>query len=152
MLRFFHIINLLFQVLIDKEFQRENRSYWICCEKYTKIKKKFIELGYYFDENIEDIDRNIVIAFGQNGQYRIELVQPLNNKVYSPVDKYIKDIGNTPYHICYITEDLNKDICKLQDLGFHVISPPQPAMAFNGKKVVFLIGLGIGLIELVESI
>ena len=83
------------------------------------------------------------------GGNRIELVAPINGG--SPVDAYISKVGPTPYHICYRSTNLAGDMEKLRKNHFKVSVPPAPAVAFNGKKVVFLYSLTVGLIEIVEE-
>ena len=41
-------------------------------------RQAFEELGYVFDPVVNDTDRNIFISFGRLGDYRIELVSPLD--------------------------------------------------------------------------
>lgn len=111
----------------------------------------FESLGYTFGDVIDDLDRNIKMAFGEKDGYIIELVSVLDKKQQSPVDKYLSCIGSTPYHICYRTDDINKSITDLTNTGYKLIIEPKDAIAFGGKKVAFLFNLFIGLIELVES-
>mgnify|MGYP002627500138 FL=1 len=66
----------------------------------------FIKLGFVFEKPVDDYDRNVRIAFGDNDGYRIELVAPLNKEIQSPVDLQLARIGATPYHICYSTDNL----------------------------------------------
>ena len=40
--------------------------------------KEFRKLGFSFEDIVDDPDRNLYIAFGENGGYRIELVSPRN--------------------------------------------------------------------------
>lgn len=109
-------------------------------------------LGFSFDEEItEDVSRNIRIAFGVRDGYRIELVCPLNKKTDSPVDSYLSKVGSTPYHICYASDDFDEDIEILKKKGFKVVLEPAEAVAFEGKRVVFLMDLGLGLMEIVEE-
>lgn len=56
----------------------------------------------------------------------------------------------TYYHICFETNDIDKEIMRLQDLGGFIISEPKPAILFGNKRVAFL-QVSYGLIELVES-
>ena len=50
------------------------------------------------------------------------------------------------------TGDLAVSVLKeLEKNKFKIIEPPREAVAFNGRKVVFLINREIGLIELVEE-
>ncbi len=92
----------------------------------------FKDLGYSFGDIIDDTDRNIKIAFGENDGWRIELVSPLDRSQSSPVDQYIGNTPGTPYHICYESDDIAREIEKLKQQGFKVIIEPKPAIAFGG--------------------
>ena len=108
-------------------------------------------LGYCFGPVINDEDRNVRIAFGNCGECRVELVCPLDSSKESPVDLYLSKVRSGPYHICYLAEDFENDIAGLEGTGFKVTIPPRPAIAFGGRRVVFLYSLQVGLVELVES-
>ena len=70
---------------------------------------EFKKLGYITIENkIVDNQRNVIIQFIKNGDYLIELVAPLNKE--SPVTNLLKKQGNSPYHICYKTDNLKSVI------------------------------------------
>ena len=112
--------------------------------------KAFESLGFEFEPMIEDKDRNVKLVFGSNFAYRIELVCPLNKEEESPVDVYLSKSGPTPYHICYKTDNLEKEIKRLEKEGFRVVVEPAKAIAFNNKQVVFMMNIGLGLIEVVE--
>ena len=120
-------------------------------KKIDKAMKSFETLGYVFEEVIEDFDRNILISFGCKDGYRIELVQPLDKKKESPVDVYLSKVGPTPYHICYVSNDFEREVEELKTQGFRVIIEPAKAVAFDGKRVVFMMNLGMGLMEIVEE-
>ena len=100
---------------------------------------------------VNDTDRNIFISFGRLGDYRIELVSPLDPALPSPVDGTLKKSGNTPYHICYTSSRFEDDSKELQQKRFLLTIPPAPACAFGGRRVAFLYHLQIGLLELVEA-
>ena len=114
-----------------------------------KAKKQMEVLGFTFEETVTDIDRNIFLAFGEMCGYRVELVAPINNG--TPVDAFLEKIGPTPYHICYKSNAIKADIERLQQNRFKVTVPLAPAVAFGGKRVVFLYSLSVGLIEIVEE-
>lgn len=120
-------------------------------KKIDKAMKSFETLGYIFEEIVEDFNRNILISFGCKDGYRIELVQPLDRKKESPVDAYLSKVGPTPYHICYISNEFEREIEELKAQGFRVIIEPAKAVAFGGKRVVFMMNLGVGLMEIVEE-
>lgn len=56
-----------------------------------------------------------------------------------------------PYHICYRSSDIERDIAMLNESRFRTVIPLAPAVAFGGKRVVFLYSLNIGLVEIVEE-
>ena len=118
-------------------------------KKIERARQVLIHMGYSFDEIISDKDRNINIAFGEMNGYRIELVSPMSKG--SPVDEILSKVGATPYHFCYRSEDLDKDIEDLKNNKFKISIPPAPAIAFGGKRVVFLYSLVLGLVEIVEE-
>ena len=111
----------------------------------------FEDLGFIFEPIVEDTDRNIKIAFGEKDGYRIELVSPLNQNVESPVDQFLSNMPGTPYHICYESDDFAGELSMLKQQGFKVIIEPKPAVAFGGKRVVFMMNLGFGLMEIAEK-
>lgn len=110
----------------------------------------FEKLGFCFEPIVEDKDRNVIIAFGDKEGYRIELVAPLDKGLGSPVDQYLSNVAGTPYHICYQSVCFDREIENLKKKGFKVIIEPRPAPAFGGKRVVFMMNLGFGLMEIVE--
>ena len=111
----------------------------------------FQKLGYEFEPVIDDTDRNVKLAFGSKDSYRIELVAPLDKKLGSPVDQYLSNAVGTPYHICYESESLDAEIEELKAQGYKVVIEPRPAVAFGGRRVVFMMNIGFGLMEIVEN-
>lgn len=120
-------------------------------KRLDRALKSFKALGFTFEPTVEDTDRNISIAFGEKDGYRIELVCPLDKAKESPVDAYLSSVGPTPYHICYVSDDLDGEVAALQKQGFRVVIEPKPAVAFGGRRVVFMMNLGLGLMEIVEA-
>lgn len=114
-----------------------------------KAKAVFEKLGYSFEQTVTDTNRNIFISFGKMDGYRIELVAPISSG--SPVDSYLANIGATPYHICYVSENIEEDIKSLEKNRFKVLLPLTSAVAFDSKRVVFLYSLAVGMIEIVEA-
>ena len=111
----------------------------------------FQKLGFKFEPVIDDTDRNVKLAFGDKDGYRIELVAPLDKKQESPGDQYLSNAVGTPYHICYESENLDAEIEELAKQGFKVVIEPRPAVAFGGRRVVFMMNIGFGLMEIVEA-
>ncbi len=112
--------------------------------------KEFEKLGYKRVKNkVIDKKRKVVIQFVENGECLIELIAPLNNE--SPITSILKKQGNSPYHICYETDNINCEINKLINNEFAVITQLSEAPALDNKKVVFLCKRNVGLIELLEN-
>jgi len=108
-------------------------------------------LGFQFTEPvIKDTDRNIEIQFGAKDGYRIELIAPIPNGRKSPIDAYLGNIGPTPYHFCFCTENLEAEIREFEQKRYKVILPPAKAVAFGGKRVAFMANRNVGMIEIVE--
>ncbi|MBQ6647101.1 MAG: VOC family protein [Clostridia bacterium] len=112
--------------------------------------KTFAALGYVPQgDTTRDESRKIDILFMANGDTRIELVAPYERG--SAVGNLRKRIGSAPYHICYETENLEKEIASLTENGYVLTSAAMPAPAIDGRCVAFLLHPAIGLIELVEK-
>lgn len=119
-------------------------------KRIDRALSSFEKLGFVFEPVIDDTDRNVKLAFGEKDGYRIELVAPLDKKLESPVDQYLSNAIGTPYHICYKSDNLDRQIEELKSQGYKVIIEPRPAVAFGGKRVVFIMNIGFGLMEIVE--
>ncbi|MBP5622221.1 MAG: VOC family protein [Thermoguttaceae bacterium] len=117
-------------------------------EDLDNSKKALETLGFSFEPAIEDVDRKIRIAFGELDGYRVELVAPASEN--SPVSTLLKKVGPTPYHLCYLSENIETDVDELIKQRFKVLIPPAPAVAFGGRRVVFMYSLAIGIVEIVE--
>lgn len=90
--------------------------------------------------------------FGNNANYRVELIQTMDEETFSPVKEILKKNGPTPYHICYKTNDIKQEIDQLQSEKWLLLLPPQKAIGFGENiKVAFLMKRSVGIIELVES-
>lgn len=114
---------------------------------------EYENLGWKWDGNIiEDKDRNVKLAFMKrnDSDTLIELVAPANEK--SPVSHTLNIMKNiaTPYHICYEVDEINKMIEILKKRKYILTESPKPAVAFNGRRVSFMISTTAGLIELLE--
>jgi methylmalonyl-CoA/ethylmalonyl-CoA epimerase len=110
----------------------------------------FSSLGFIPESEILlDEGRHVYVAFLRKDGLRIELLSPADD--HSPINSYLNKIGNTPYHICYHTPDLEKTIRELRQLKFIVVEKAGASPAFDGKKVAFLYHIHYGLLELVEE-
>jgi 4-hydroxyphenylpyruvate dioxygenase-like putative hemolysin len=71
----------------------------------------------------------------------------------SPVDKLVKRMGTLIYHLCYESPDCAAAIAAMEAAGLDVlpVSPPTPAVLFEGREVSFYTVSGFGLIELLAA-
>lgn len=116
-----------------------------------RARKSMAALGWSFGDTVDDNDRNVAICFGSLGASTVELVAPLDRTTSSPVDEVLSKNGPTPYHICYVSDDVDADVDSLVKQRFKITRPLAPAIAFGGRRVVFLYSLAAGLVEIVEA-
>lgn len=115
-----------------------------------KAMAEFERLGYdAVSEVTYDDLRKIRICFMEKDGYRIELVSPADSS--SIVSGLIKKYKNSPYHLCYETQDFENDLAALTGEGFTAIDTPAPAPALQNRRVVFLMNPFLGMIELLET-
>ncbi|MBR2215650.1 MAG: VOC family protein [Selenomonadaceae bacterium] len=96
-----------------------------------------------------DDARQVDIVFLENDGTVVELVAP--RKEAKNFRALQKRIGDAPYHLCYLADDFAADVDKLQQRGWAMIQPPQPAVAIDNRQVAFFYHQAIGMIELVEQ-
>lgn len=109
---------------------------------------EFEKLGYTKISFVNDLLRNVQIAFMSNKDYLVELIAPLKDE--SPVDKVLLKMGSTPYHICYETDDIDSKVVELKKDGWMLVKKKEIAIAIENNFVVFMYHKIVGLIELVE--
>ena len=97
---------------------------------------------------IIDEVRKCKICFIEQDGYRIEIIEPYkDSKIYPLLHKY----KNTYYHICCEISSMKEEIERLQSKGFVITQEPEPAVAFEGRRVAFLLHPFLGIVELVEN-
>jgi methylmalonyl-CoA/ethylmalonyl-CoA epimerase len=77
----------------------------------------------------------------------IKLIQPLDES--SPVYKFAKNGGGL-HHLCFKCGDLDNELTRLRELGFRILTEPEPGEAFCNEKIAFFYakdGLNIELID-----
>lgn len=115
-----------------------------------KAEAVFSGLGYScITERTFDPVRDISIRFMRKDGYTVELISPVSED--SVVAGLMRKFKNSPYHLCYETEDLEKTVSDLEKNGFMRIDEPCPAPALEGRRVCFLQSARIGMIELLEA-
>lgn len=119
-------------------------------KKMEKAIESFKSLGYRtLQDIVYDDVRKVHICFMEKDGYRIELISPAAED--SVVSGLMKKYKNSPYHICYETSRFEQDYQTLLSGGFTAIDTPAPAVALQGKDVVFLTSPVMGMIELLAE-
>jgi len=85
----------------------------------------------------------------QPGGTVIELVEPLSAD--SPVNTVIGSQRGGVYHLCYEVDDLDAALKRFRAKRCLPLARPVPAVAFGGRRIVFLMTPQRDLIELVEA-
>ena len=80
---------------------------------------------------------------------QIELVQPAGED--SPVYRFLQEQGGGLHHACYEVPDLEAQIAEMRSRGALLAKRPKPAVAFDGRRIAWVITAEKFLIELLES-
>ena len=120
----------------------------------TKSLEKGIELwiskfGYKQKTNpvVNSRQKVKVVFLEKEGGIDIKLIEPIDKE--SSIYKFSMRGGGL-HHLCFITEDLKKELDKMKGYGFRVLAGPEPGEAFANKEIAFIYatqGLNIELID-----
>jgi methylmalonyl-CoA/ethylmalonyl-CoA epimerase len=101
-------------------------------------------------EIIHDPLQTANVQFLGNGAqgFRIELVSPdgPGSKLGNALKK-----GGGLNHLCYLSEDIERDCARFRDCGMLLLQVPVAAVAFPGRRIAWLMGRDGIPIELVEK-
>lgn len=118
-------------------------------KKIEKAIAAFENLGYRITkEPVSDEGRQADICFLEKDGYVVELISPFSKD--SVVAELMKKIGNSPYHICYETDNIDETIKDLSAQHYVMCSELSPAPALDGRNVCFMIHPYLGMIELLD--
>jgi methylmalonyl-CoA/ethylmalonyl-CoA epimerase len=99
-------------------------------------------------EKVHDPIQRVCVAFLDLHGAVVELIQPAGEK--SPVAANLAK-GQKLVHLCYCVPRLEEAIVHAQKMECRQLSEPAPAVAFNGRRIVWLYHPTYGLIELLEN-
>lgn len=111
-------------------------------ERFAKVFGAVTDSPVYHDPN-----QGVYIQFLKLGDARIELLAPAGQ--ISPVDAMLRR-GVSIYHVCYETADFDARLAEWVKAGAAMVSPPKPAVAFENRRVAFVMCLGL-IVELVDA-
>lgn len=103
-----------------------------------------------FDDPIQKV-RVCFIGTGELADAVIELISPLPSPAGddAPIHQYLrKELG--AYHICYEVADMDGTLRHMRSKGCLVVSGPVPAVAFDMRRIAWLLMPTRQLIEVVE--
>lgn len=121
----------------------------IASDSIAQEEEIFSKLGYVRDGVVfTDPAQKITGLFMVLGNFRIELLEPTSPD--SPVVGFVRR-GMKMYHQAFFCGDLPGTLRTLSDQGAFVVVPPVPAVAFNGRKISFLVLRNKVMIELIEA-
>jgi len=83
------------------------------------------------------------------GDAQIELVEP--NCDDSPVLRFLNDRGGGLHHACYEVADLDQELSDFRSRGSLIVKRPRPAVAFQGRRIAWLLTPEKFLVELLEE-
>lgn len=99
-----------------------------------------------FDDPIQRVSVNFMAQSGTDVA-EIELIAPLTAD--SPVNATLKS-GGGAYHLCFETNNLEAALAHVKSQRCLIVSPPAPAVAFDGRRIAWFYTPTRQLIELVE--
>lgn len=100
-----------------------------------------------FDDPIQKAKVTFLTTRAGDGQ--IELVEPL--EAGSPVSLFLEQKGGGLHHLCYEVARLDEELKELRSRGIAIAKRPQPAVAFGGRRIAWVITRDRLLVELLEA-
>lgn len=108
----------------------------------------FRMMGYEADDIINDDTQRTRICFLRKpGEVNIELVEPYEDN--KTMQKMVKR-GVTPYHICYMVDDIREAYEEMLDNDLIPLFKPVEAPAFGNRLICYFWKSEMGFIELVN--
>ncbi len=110
-------------------------------------------LGYRVSETVFDPEQNVNLRLAtHSSQPWVELVYAAGTE--GPLSNILKGSHSLIYHMCYEAESPISSLEKMHEHGHRVftVSPPKPALLFDGKKVSFHMVRGVGLMEILHNV
>ena len=104
-----------------------------------------------WDEKIfhDPIQQVKVAFFSTPGtDVQIELVEPSGDR--DPVSAFLAKGGGI-HHVCYEVEDCDAAIARMRQHKALVVKRPRPAVAFDGRRIAWMLTAEKLLIEFVET-
>ena len=102
--------------------------------------------GKIFHDPVQRVNVTFLSMPGTDAQ--MELVEPAGTQ--SPVLAFL-DKGGGLHHLCYEVENCEAAICSMRKRGSMIVKRPKPAVAFQGRRIAWVLTSEKLLIELLEA-
>jgi len=99
----------------------------------------------------EDPHQRVKVTFlsTRRGDPRIELVEPAGEN--PPVLRFLTEKGGGLHHVCYEVDDLERGMAEMKARGAMIARRPKPAVAFQGRRIAWVLTAEKLLVELLEA-
>ena len=106
--------------------------------------------GSWNEEIIHDPTQRVKVSFLSlpGTDVQMELVEPAGEQ--SPVRAFLEKGGGL-HHICYEVNDCDQTMAAMKSRGAMIVRRPQPAVAFEGRRIAWLLTAEKLLLELLEE-
>jgi methylmalonyl-CoA/ethylmalonyl-CoA epimerase len=101
-----------------------------------------------FDDPVQKVSVEFLSQSTEDAA-EVELIAPAAED--SPIRSMLAKDGGGAYHLCFETSDIEAALLHAKSLGCIVVSPPVPAVAFQGRKIAWIYTRSRQLFELVEA-
>jgi methylmalonyl-CoA/ethylmalonyl-CoA epimerase len=101
-----------------------------------------------FDDPIQKVSVNFLTT-ADNDVAEIELIAPLTED--SPIKSMLAKNTGGAYHLCFETSNIDEALEHAKSQGCMIVSPPVPAVAFEGRRIAWIYTKTRQLFELVEA-
>ncbi len=107
------------------------------------------QFGYWGDEIKLDTEQNVYVRFLHHRfNPDLELIGGVNHT--SPVNRLLEKNGTCVYHLCYETDDIDREAARLRKQGY-VPAGRKTKAVLDGRHVIFLFHTDNCLIELMDG-
>jgi methylmalonyl-CoA/ethylmalonyl-CoA epimerase len=106
--------------------------------------------GSSWSETWHDPLQRVRVAFiypSHPGDPSIELVEPAN--LGSPIERFLEHSGGL-HHVCYEVDNIDEVLRTASTRGLILIRRPQPAVAFDGRRIAWFVTRERLLVEYLE--
>jgi methylmalonyl-CoA/ethylmalonyl-CoA epimerase len=109
---------------------------------------RFADISECVSAEFSDSNQGVRGKFIQIGDLSMEVLEPLEGDLI--LEPWITN-GNRAYQIAFEVNDLDNEIAVARKNKIRIVREPHPAVAFNGRRVAFLMPVSGLLVELIES-